>query len=137
MHNSESKIIQPVIYFDSVCGLCNSFVNTIMAWDKQQKYLFAPLQGDTAAERLTTHSIQSINTLVLQDDRGIHIKSDAALRILIQLGGVGKLAYLARIVPRALRDKVYDFVAANRYRWFGKKESCRIPTAAEQIRFLA
>ena len=108
-----------------------------MAWDKQQKYLFAPLQGETAAARLTAHSLKSMNTFVLQDDRGIHIKSDAALRILIQLGGVGKLAYLARIVPRALRDKVYDFVAANRYRWFGKKESCRIPTAAEQSRFLA
>jgi len=129
---------RPVVFFDGVCGLCNSAIDFIMRHDPAQLFLFAPLQGDTARDRLGIAPGADLDTMILVTGDGRrHDKSDAALRIAMAMGGGWKLLGLFLILPRFLRNAVYGFVARNRYRWFGRKESCRLPTPAERKRFLA
>ncbi|HEV8001872.1 MAG TPA: DCC1-like thiol-disulfide oxidoreductase family protein [Planctomycetaceae bacterium] len=128
--------LPPVIFFDGVCGLCNRFIDFVIARDRAGVFRFATLQGETARERLPAADLD-LNTMVLWEGQGILRKSTAAARILIGLGGVWALCGTALgLVPRPLRDVGYSFVARNRYRIFGKKETCRMPTAAERARFL-
>lgn len=124
-----------IVFFDGVCGLCNAFVDFVMARDRGGIFRFATLQGDTAAEKLGQDR-GDLRTVVLVEGPIHYHKSDAALRIIADLGGVWTAARLLLLLPRFLRDWGYDFVAANRYRWFGKKDSCRIPTPGERARFL-
>ena len=126
----------PVLLFDGVCGLCNSAVDFAMAEDTEGRLRFAPLQGEYA-ERVVGDAAKSLRSLVLVDNGQVLEKSDAVLRVAQHLGGMWRLAAVARVVPRPLRDLVYDFVATHRYRWFGKKETCRMPTAEERARFIA
>jgi predicted DCC family thiol-disulfide oxidoreductase YuxK len=122
-------------------------VDFVMARDKSSRYRFAPLQGETAASVLkrpagsaatgpVPDDVEGLKSVVLWDADGLHRKSKAALRVIASLGGLWSLAILFLIFPAFLRDLVYDFIARNRYRWFGKKESCRMPTPAERARFL-
>lgn len=127
---------RPVLFFDGVCGLCNAAVDFAIAHDPAQLLLFAPLQGDHAAQVVGPEPAGGWQSLVLVDAAGTHKQSDAALRLAGQLGGVWRLALVVWMVPRPLRNWVYDGIARNRYRMFGKKESCRIPTPAERKRFL-
>ena len=128
--------LPPIIFFDGVCGLCNRFIDFVIARDGARLFRFATLQGDTARERLPEADLD-LNTMVLWEEQGILRKSTAAARILIRLGGVWALCGIAlRLVPRPLRDLGYSFVATNRYRVFGKKVTCRMPTATERARFL-
>jgi predicted DCC family thiol-disulfide oxidoreductase YuxK len=120
----------PVILFDGVCNLCNSSVQFIIKHDKKSVFRFASLQSNFGKSiiqkfNLTTKDIDSV--ILLENDVA-KIKSDAALEIVKKLGGIYSLLYIFKIVPNFIRDKVYDFVAQNRYRWFGKQESCWIPT---------
>ncbi len=129
----------PIVFFDGVCGLCNTFVDFIIPRDKRAIYRFAPLQGETATEYLKGRQgseKEGFTSVVLVDEKGTHWKSDAALRILVGLGGAWFLIRLLYVFPRVLRDAAYDFVARNRYKWFDKLESCRLPTAKERERFL-
>lgn len=126
----------PTVFFDGVCGLCNASVDRLLRWDRRGVLRFAPLQGDTAARSLPTRLADQMDTLVLLDARGIHQRSDAALLALRHLGWPWGLLSLLRAVPRPLRDLVYDFIARRRYRWFGRKESCRFPLPHERDRFL-
>lgn len=121
-----------IVFFDGVCGLCNRFVDRLLRWDKQRVLRFAPLQGSTAAARLATRAGADLTTVVLLDENGVHTRSEAALRIIAQLGGAWRLINVLRIFPRALRDAVYDWIARRRYGWFGKREACRVPTAEER-----
>jgi len=135
--NAAARNPLPVIFFDGVCGLCNHWVDFLVARDRKQVVHFAPLQGETARDWLKLAPDESLNSVVLFDARGIHRKSDAVWRMLVQLGGVWRIAgWLLRLVPRPIRNWGYDFVARHRYRWFGKKESCRLPTPDERARFL-
>ncbi len=128
--------LPPVIFFDGVCGLCNRFIDFVIARDRAGLFRFATLQGETARERLAGADLD-LNTMVLWEEQGILRKSTAAARILIRLGGVWGLCGTAlRLVPRPLRDIGYSLVARNRYRLFGKKATCRMPTPAERARFL-
>lgn len=125
-----------VVLFDGVCGLCNSSVDFIMAEDRDRIFRFAPLQGESARRLAPDYDVQQMDSVALRDEDGLHLKSAAILRIGVRLGGLWRLAALGFLIPAPLRDLVYDWVARNRYRWFGKKESCRMPTAEERALFL-
>lgn len=138
----------PMIFFDGVCALCDHAVRWIEARDRNKVFLYAPLQGDTARRLLRREtpppSVSDdangggwLRSLVLLDATGEYRYSSAIVRILRHLGGIWSVVGgLLWIVPRPLRDWGYRFVARNRYHWFGKKESCRLPIAEERSRFL-
>jgi predicted DCC family thiol-disulfide oxidoreductase YuxK len=126
----------PIVFFDGVCGLCNASVDRLLKWDHRGVLRFAPLQGLTAAQLLPAERINDLDSFVLLDDRGMHLRSDAALRAVAHLGGGWRLANALRVVPAFLRDAVYGRIARNRYRWFGRRDACRLPLPNEQERFL-
>lgn len=127
----------PIIFFDGVCGLCNWFVDFVLPRDRQGIFRFSPLQGETAREYLSAEEIEALKTVVLVDESGTYRQSTAVLRVLRRLSGVWPLiAGLLRLVPPPLRDLGYRLVARNRYRFFGRKEACRMPSADERQRFL-
>lgn len=126
-----------VVYFDGVCGLCNRFVDFVLSRDRRGSIRFAPLQGETAKLR-PNEEVANISTVVWSDASGHEfLRSAAAVRVLWKLGGVWWLiGWLLWLIPLPLRDLGYRIIAANRYRLFGKKETCRLPTPAERARFL-
>lgn len=124
------------IFFDGVCNLCNGFVDFLVSRDHERKFLYGPLQGETAKALLGERHIRDLRTVVLWNQGEILEKSDAALAALQQLGGIWVFSRVFWLVPRPLRDLVYDFVASNRYRLFGKRDSCRLPTPEERVLFL-
>jgi predicted DCC family thiol-disulfide oxidoreductase YuxK len=126
-----------IVYFDGVCGMCNRTVDFVLKRDRRGHFQFAPLQGETAAARLPQGDRQLLSTLVLQTPQGEFRRSAAVVGILQGLGGMWWIAgSLLWIVPRPLRDWVYRLIAGNRYRLFGKKETCRLPTPEEAGRLL-
>ena len=128
---------RPVVFFDGVCGLCNRFVDFVLLRDPQGLFLFSPLQGETAARRLNAADISDLKTVVVLDGDQTYRKSAAVIHVLGRLGGFWRLmAGLLWIVPRPIRDLGYSWIANNRYAIFGKKETCRLPTADERSRFL-
>ena len=125
------------MFFDGVCGLCNRSVDFVLARDPKGVFLFSPLQGETSRKRLTENDRQQLGSLVLADGDRLYRRSSAVVRILLKLGFAWKLlGALLWCVPKPLRDLAYRGVAVNRYRLFGKKEFCRLPTSEEQARFL-
>jgi predicted DCC family thiol-disulfide oxidoreductase YuxK len=136
----------PILFFDGVCALCNGFADFVMARDRRKRFRIAALQGETAAAmgaraRQPAASdpagdADPLKTLLLWERGRWYRKSDAALRVLGGLGGAWPLARALLCVPRIMRDTVYDFVARNRYRWFGRREACRMPAPGERGRFL-
>lgn len=127
----------PVIFFDGVCNLCNKTVDFVVRKDTAHIFRFAALQSDFAR---TIPGLKSINldnpeSFVLYKNGEILQKSDAALAVAKELKRPYSLAYSLRFIPKNIRDDVYDLIARNRYRWFGKKESCRIPTEEERSLF--
>jgi predicted DCC family thiol-disulfide oxidoreductase YuxK len=126
-----------LLFFDGVCGLCNRTVDFFLKRDRKERILFAPLQGETARRELTTEDVTDLNTIVLKTPHALYKRSAAVVRLLWLLGGgwsaCGTLLWL---IPWPLRDLGYRLVALSRYRLFGKKETCRIPTADERSRFL-
>lgn len=141
---SEADRPTNVLFFDGVCGLCNCFVNFVLSRDRRGAIRFAPLQGDTAKLRPNAESREpkavgsNFSTVIWSDLHAVEfLRSAAAVRVLWQLGGVWWLiGWLLWLIPLPLRDLGYRIIAANRYRLFGKKETCRIPTPAERARFL-
>lgn len=127
---------RPIVFFDGVCGLCNAAVDLLLRHDRREAMLFAPLQGETAGRLLGTTENSEFDTFVVWEGGQKLERSDAALRLAHHLGGWWQFWLVFRVVPRPMRDLVYRFVARNRLRWFGKKESCRMPTPAERARFL-
>jgi predicted DCC family thiol-disulfide oxidoreductase YuxK len=127
----------PIIFFDGVCGMCNRFVDVVLRADRHGTFRFAPLQGETASQRLPALPEDPTEwSLVYLDERGIHDQSDASLEIYRRLGGAWWLLSLLRLVPRAVRNALYPVIARNRYRWFGRRSTCRVPGPAERERFL-
>lgn len=122
------------VFFDGFCGLCNWFVDFLLPRDHAHRLRFAPLQGTTAAP-LATDTVTP-ETVIYVEDSGEYHRSTAALAALSRLGGAWPFVSVLGLVPRPVRDMVYDFVARHRYQWFGKHETCRIPTADERARFL-
>lgn len=125
-----------IVFFDGVCGLCNAAVDALIRLDEDGVLRFATLQGETARELLPADRWESLDTMVFWEEGRIYVKSDAALRIALRVGGGLQVFYPLVAVPRRWRDAVYSFVAKRRYAWFGKKESCRMPTPEERALFL-
>lgn len=128
----------PVIFFDGVCGLCNRFVDWVIARDTLRIFRYATLQGATAAEAgvVDTSSAPTGWTIVLKDEDGTWSRSDAVLRIIARIGWLYGFAEILQFCPRSIRDAVYKLVARYRYRIFGKKEACRLPSQSEYELFL-
>ena len=128
---------RPIVFFDGHCGLCNRSVDWILHRDTRHQFLFAPLQGTTANGLFKGYSeAELLRSIWLQDETGLHRKSTAILKVCRRLGGFPFLLAAAIIVPRPLRDWVYDLIAKNRYRIWGRSETCRIPTIEERAYFL-
>ena len=134
---TSAQIEKPIIFFDDVCAMCNSFVNLMLRVDQKQIFLFAPLQGITARELLSPLSDDAREwSMIYLDENGIHDLSDASLEVYRRLGGIWFIPSLIRHVPRFIRYYPYRLFARNRYRLFGKRDTCRISTPEEQSRFL-
>ncbi|MBU5266619.1 thiol-disulfide oxidoreductase DCC family protein [Virgibacillus proomii] len=127
-----------IILFDGICNFCDRSVQFILKRDKQEQFLFASLQGDVGQQQLLKkYQIPTnMNSFVLLDGEKYYVKSTAALRICKELVGAWKLLYGLIIIPRPIRDFVYQFIAKHRYQWFGQKKSCRLPSAMTRKRFL-
>lgn len=122
------------VFFDGFCGLCNGFVDFLLPKDHAKRLRFATLQGSTAAP-YATPDVTPETVIYVEDSREYH-RSDAALAALSRLGGLWSFMSVFGMVPRPIRDVVYNFIARNRYQWFGKHDTCRLPTPAERERFL-
>jgi predicted DCC family thiol-disulfide oxidoreductase YuxK len=126
-----------IIFYDGVCGLCNRFVDSLLKRDTQALFLFAPLQGETAQRLLSKSDTEMLGSIVFREQGRTFRRSTAVVRVFRKLGGVWAcLGWGLWIVPKPLRDLGYKLVAVNRYRLFGKKETCRLPTPQERSRFL-
>ncbi len=128
----------PVILFDGVCNLCNASVDFVLRRDTAARFRFASLQSEAGRRVLfaTGWRAPVPDALVLVDGGEVYTASAAALRIAKGLGLPWALWYVFILVPRPLRDGVYFWVARQRYRWFGRRETCRLPSAEERERFL-
>ncbi len=135
MYKTQAGRAGDIILFDGVCNLCNGAVTFIIDRDPKGVFAFAPLQSDVAYD-LIGSAADRLESLVLVEGDTHYTESTAALRIARRLRGPWPLLYGLIIVPRALRDSVYRLVARNRYRWFGKRDSCRVPTPELRERFL-
>ena len=125
-----------IVFFDGVCGICNRFVDFLLKLDRTNSLQFAPLQGKTAREQLDHQYTSSISTIIYKENNKVFTKSCGAIRALASLGGMYKFLFVLLIVPTFIRDFVYTFIAKNRYSWFGKYNSCRIPSSQEKNRIL-
>ena len=130
--------MEKVLFFDGYCNLCNNTVDSLVRWDKNAILKFASLQGETAAKLLPQSARQGAEpeTVIYLRDGKIYDRSTAILLVLKDIGGIYALSGLFFVVPKFLRDLVYRFIARIRYKVFGKRESCRIPTPEERSRFL-
>jgi len=127
-----------IVLFDGVCNLCNNAVDLIIRNDKEGRIKVGPLQDEKTAALLRDYDINSdyLDSIILIRGDKVYYKSRAALETARNLKGFWPLLYAFVVVPAFIRDPVYDWIARNRYRWFGKKETCRLPTADERARFL-
>lgn len=127
-----------VVLFDGVCNLCNSSVNWIIDHDKKNEFRFASLQSEYGRRMVQQYNISGnyMDTVVLIKNDRAYLRSAAVLQVLRGIGGIYSLALVFYIFPAFIRDVVYNFIAKNRYRWFGKQESCRIPTPELKAKFI-
>ena len=128
-----------IVFFDGVCNLCNGFVQFIIRHDPAGRFRFTSLQSEAGQALLAAHGQQvspTPETVLLLENGRLYTHSTAALRIARQLGWPWRGFAVALLLPRILRDAVYRFVARNRYRWFGREESCWLPTPDLKARFL-
>ncbi|MBL7543447.1 MAG: DUF393 domain-containing protein [Bdellovibrionaceae bacterium] len=124
-----------ILFFDGYCVLCNGLVDWLIRNDHKQKIQFASLQGETA-KQILGHNAENMNTVILWHDGQILDQSEAILRVIGDLGGIWKMTALFYIVPKSLRNSIYAFVAHNRYQFFKKRDTCRIPSPEERSRLL-
>ncbi len=129
---------QPIILFDGICNLCDGAVQFVIKHDPENQFLFASLQSEAGQRLLKQYklSVENFNSFILIQDEKVYSKSTGALKVARQIKGVWNWLYIFIIIPSFFRDKVYDWIAQNRYKWFGKKEACMIPTPELKARFL-
>lgn len=139
MEISELPIDKKIILFDGVCNLCNSSVQFVIRHDKRDIFRFVSLQSELG-QKILNHigisRLQTDSTILYVPEKGHYIKSDVAFKILKDINGIYKLLLIFSILPKKLLDIIYDYVAKNRYKWFGQKESCMIPTPELKSKFL-
>lgn len=126
-----------IILFDGVCNLCNSSVQFIINRDPHANFQFASLQSEIGQKYLKQYGFdQAFNSFILIENEKVYMKSNAALRVSMNLNGGWRYLSVFRIIPPFIRDHIYETIAKNRYKWFGKQESCMIPTTEMKKRFL-
>jgi len=128
----------PVLLFDGVCNLCNTFVQFVLKRDPKGIIRFASLQSDLGQQLLQHYNFptDSLDTVVLIENGKLYSHSDVGLRVVRHLSGFWPILDIFRLVPRFLRDPFYNWIAANRYRWFGKQDHCLMPQPEWKERFL-
>jgi len=128
-----------LILFDGICNLCNDSVLKVIKYDRKNIFIFTALQSETG-KKVIDHlkiDISKIDSIILfEPEVSFDIKSTAALKIMNDFGGFWKATQLFFIFPERIRNLVYDFIAKNRYKWFGKRESCMLPTPELKEKFL-
>jgi predicted DCC family thiol-disulfide oxidoreductase YuxK len=129
---------EKIILFDGVCNFCNYWVNFAIKHDRKKKLKFTTLQGEKAKQILPQYNINptSLSSVIFIDKGKAYTQSSAAIKICKHLNGGWKLFYGLIIVPKFIRDAIYNWIARNRYKWFGKKDSCIVPTSELRERFL-
>lgn len=126
-----------IILFDGVCNLCSGAVQWIIKHDKKNVFKFASLQSETGISLVKKYAIpENTDSVILINEEQVYVKSSAALHIAKYCSGLWPLLFAFIIVPPFIRNTVYDWVARNRYKWFGKKESCWIPTPELKQKFI-
>jgi len=133
-----NNIQNPVILFDGVCNLCSSTVQFIINKDKKNVFKFASLQSEFGQQILNSYQISNteLNTFILYEQGKIYTRSTGALKVAGQLSGGWKLLSTLLFIPAFLRDAVYNVISRNRYKWFGQKTSCWVPTPKLRSKFL-
>ncbi|MBL9173455.1 MAG: DUF393 domain-containing protein [Verrucomicrobiales bacterium] len=130
----------PILLFDGVCNLCHGFVRWVLAWDRRNTFRFASLQSVAARSALESAGVSPgslpDSVVLLLPGEPPRVKSDAVLAVARILGFPWSLAGVGRVLPRTFRDRLYDWVAVHRYRWFGRRDTCLVPTTALRGRFL-
>lgn len=129
----------PVILFDGVCNYCNAIVNWVMDADNKNRFRFALLQSPYGQKILRQNGLPAdfLDSFIFYKNGKAYLRSEAALLVMKELGGIYALAYVFILVPRFISDGLYNFIARYRYRWFGKKDQCRIPTVEEASKFIS
>lgn len=127
-----------IVLFDGVCNFCNFWIQFALKRDKTGKLTFTSLQGETAKELLPKFGIDPhvLTSVIFIENGKAYRESTAALKVCRYLDGGWKLLYALIIIPAFMRDAIYKWVGKNRYKWFGKQESCMLPTAEQRARFL-
>ncbi len=127
-----------IILFDGVCNFCHSSVNTIIRFDKKKYFRFAPIQSDIGQHLMKKHGLDPLkfDSVILVDDNKAYTYSSAILNIARKMGGIYSLAYAFMIIPPFIRNGLYKWIAKNRYKWFGKKDACMVPTHEIRGRFV-
>lgn len=129
-----------IIFFDGVCNLCNGFINYTITRDKKKKIYYCSLQSDNAKLLLANHNIsldKGLSTIYFYNKGALYDKSKAIMYILMELTPFHRIiARIGLMIPIFIRNGIYNFISRNRYRFFGKKEFCRIPTIEERDQFL-
>jgi predicted DCC family thiol-disulfide oxidoreductase YuxK len=130
---------QPIVLFDGVCNLCNGAVQFIIRHDKKNIFMFASLQSEVGRKILEQYNfpLDELNSFILIENNKAYTRSTGALRVAKKLNGLWPLLYGFIIIPKLLRDGIYNWVGRNRYKWFGKKDACMIPTPELKARFLS
>jgi len=130
--------MHPIIFFDGICNLCNGAVQFTIKRDHKNIFRFASLQSEYATEKIAPFNIapENLDSFILLENGKVYQRSTAALRVAKKLNGLWPLLYGFIIVPRFIRDAVYNYIAKNRYKWFGKQESCWVPTPELKEKFL-
>ena len=135
-----TDILPPrLILFDGICNLCNSSVLFIISHDPHAYFSFTSLQSHTGQQILRRYALPAsdFDSFIYIKEGKLYDRSTAALHVLNDLGGLWRIIYVFIIIPKPLRDFVYDFFARHRYRWFGKRNSCMVPTPELTKRFIA
>ena len=135
---SDIEIKKSVILFDGYCNLCNSQVNSILRFDYKKFFYFSNLDSSFSKKVIKENKVESLEgkTIILFHNNKIIIKSNAAIKIAYLLGGFFKIFIIFKILPNFIRDGIYDVISRNRYRWFGKSDSCYIPKKEILDRFI-
>ncbi len=135
---SNHPIDKPIIFFDGVCNLCNSSIQFVIKRDVRENFVFSSLQSRNAQKYLPNDlsSEENLKSIVLKAGDKTFVKSSAVLTIARELPGLWPLLYVFILIPRFIRDWVYDIIAKNRYKWFGKKDQCMIPSPELKRRFI-
>ena len=126
-----------IIFYDGLCAMCNRFIRILITLDKKEKFLLAPLQGKNGKilQNKFSKELKGIDSVIFYNKK-VYTKSSAVINILSELGGIYKLAYIFNIIPSFISDSIYDYIARNRFQWFGKLDKCPIPEKKNISRFL-